>query len=149
MGEALLSGILRAGASPEGVIAAVRRDERAQAVRKAYGVETATVRRWERRDWGAEGTTMNWCCTEEPEAYVGDRPVVESMRDELTEIAGGGISCSIPWPIRSGCRNPAPICGPAPAALHARGSGSAVVRTKISCSPDNGKRASGEGLAAI
>ena len=43
MGEALLSGILRAGASPEGVIAAVRRDERAQAVRKAYGVETATA----------------------------------------------------------------------------------------------------------
>ena len=43
MGEALLSGILRAGALPEGVIAAVRRDERAQAVRKAYGVETATA----------------------------------------------------------------------------------------------------------
>src|SRR6478672_255841 len=43
MGEALLSGILRAGAPPEGVIAAVRRDERAQAIRKAYGVETATA----------------------------------------------------------------------------------------------------------
>jgi pyrroline-5-carboxylate reductase len=43
MGEALLSGILRAGAPPEGVVAAVRRDERAQAIRKAYGVETATA----------------------------------------------------------------------------------------------------------
>jgi pyrroline-5-carboxylate reductase len=43
MGEALLSGILRAGAPADGVIAAVRRDERAQALRKAYSVETATA----------------------------------------------------------------------------------------------------------
>ena len=52
------------------------------------GTEVATVRRWERRDWGAEGTTMAWCCTEDDRANVGDRRVVESLGDELEEIVG-------------------------------------------------------------
>ena len=40
MGEALLSGLLRAGVvAPSGVLAAVRRDERAKELREAYGVE--------------------------------------------------------------------------------------------------------------
>ncbi len=52
------------------------------------GTEVATVRRWTRADWGAEGETMAWCCTEGDRAYVGDRPVVESMADELSGIAG-------------------------------------------------------------
>ena len=50
--------------------------------------EGATVRRWERRDWGAEGETMAWCCTEGERAYVGDAPVVESMGEELEAIVG-------------------------------------------------------------
>jgi hypothetical protein len=54
-------------------------------------VEIATVRRWQRRDWGAEGTTMNWCCTEEPEAFVGVQPLVAAMKDELTEIVGEAV----------------------------------------------------------
>jgi hypothetical protein len=52
------------------------------------GTEVATVRRWERRDWGAEGETMAWCCTEGDRAYVGDRPVIESLAEELTDIVG-------------------------------------------------------------
>jgi hypothetical protein len=52
------------------------------------GRETATVRRWSRADWGREGETMAWCCTEEHEAYVGDRPVIESLAEELTTIVG-------------------------------------------------------------
>ena len=52
------------------------------------GTEVATVRRWTRQDWGDEGTTMHWCCTEGSRAYVGDRPVVESLADELTAIVG-------------------------------------------------------------
>ncbi|MGA8372277.1 MAG: hypothetical protein WB765_19245 [Acidimicrobiales bacterium] len=52
------------------------------------GTEVATVRGWSRRDWGAEGDTMAWCCTEGPEAYVGDRPVIESMAEELDAIVG-------------------------------------------------------------
>jgi len=54
----------------------------------ADGTETATLRGWELRDWGDEGATMHWCCTEGPEAYVGDRPVVESLADELTALVG-------------------------------------------------------------
>lgn len=50
--------------------------------------EVATVRGWERSDWGAEGETMAWCCTEGDRAYVGDRPVVDSMAEELEAIVG-------------------------------------------------------------
>jgi hypothetical protein len=52
------------------------------------GTEVATVRGWTRDDWGEEGTTMAWCCTEGDRAYVGDRPVVESMAEELEAIVG-------------------------------------------------------------
>ncbi|HEX7277831.1 MAG TPA: hypothetical protein VF244_10695, partial [Acidimicrobiales bacterium] len=51
-------------------------------------VEVATVRRWERRDWGADGEAMAWCCTEGDRAYVGDQPVVDSLAEELEEIVG-------------------------------------------------------------
>ncbi len=54
-------------------------------------VEIATVRRWQRRDWGDDGTTMAWCCTEGDRAYVGDRPVIQSLSDELTAIVGDEV----------------------------------------------------------
>ncbi len=47
------------------------------------GREIATVRGWARADWGSDGATMAWCCTEGDRAYVGDRPVFE--------IAGVGL----------------------------------------------------------
>ena len=46
------------------------------------------VRRWARHDWGEEGATMAWCCTEGSLAYVGDSPVVESLGTELEAIVG-------------------------------------------------------------
>jgi hypothetical protein len=52
------------------------------------GTESATVRRWSRADWGAEGETMAWCCTEEHETYVGERPVIDSLAEELATLAG-------------------------------------------------------------
>ncbi len=52
------------------------------------GVEHATLRRWSRADWGDEGTTMHWCCTEGERAYVGDQPVIESLAEELAAITG-------------------------------------------------------------
>jgi hypothetical protein len=55
------------------------------------GAETATVRRWHRADWGAEGVTMHWCCTEGSEAYVGERRVVELLAEELTELVGESV----------------------------------------------------------
>ena len=55
------------------------------------GSEIATVRGWERRDWGEVGETMHWCCTEGPEAYIGERPVVESLADELITMVGQDV----------------------------------------------------------
>ncbi len=55
------------------------------------GRETATVRGWTRADWGAEGETMAWCCTEGERAYVGDVPVLESLGAELAELAGAEV----------------------------------------------------------
>jgi hypothetical protein len=53
--------------------------------------EVASLHRWTRADWGADGDTMAWCCTEGDLAYVGDRPVVESLADELEEIVGPAV----------------------------------------------------------
>jgi pyrroline-5-carboxylate reductase len=39
MGEALISGLLRAGGAPANVVAAVRRNGRARALREAYGID--------------------------------------------------------------------------------------------------------------
>ena len=52
------------------------------------GVELATLRRWSRADWGEVGQTMAWCCTEGDRAYVGERSVIDSLREELVEIVG-------------------------------------------------------------
>ena len=52
------------------------------------GTEVATVRGWTRADWGDTGGTMAWCCTEGDVAYVGDRPVVESLGEELSALVG-------------------------------------------------------------
>ncbi len=43
MGEALLSGMMRAGVAPGGVIAAVRREDRAEALRDSYGIEVTSA----------------------------------------------------------------------------------------------------------
>jgi hypothetical protein len=50
--------------------------------------EVATVRAWSRSDWGSHGQTMAWCCTEGTLAYGGDRPVIESLGDELEAVVG-------------------------------------------------------------
>ena len=55
------------------------------------GGEVATVRRWTRDDWGAEGQEMAWCCTEGNLAYVGDRPVIESLADEIEAVTGAEV----------------------------------------------------------
>ena len=54
----------------------------------AADTEVATVRPWSRRDWGPEGETMAWCCTEGSLAYVGNRPVIDSLGAELSAIVG-------------------------------------------------------------
>ncbi len=57
--------------------------------------DRTVLRRWERRDWGPGGTTMAWCCTEEPEAHVGERPVVESMAREIEAVVGSEVMVQI------------------------------------------------------
>jgi hypothetical protein len=58
---------------------------------QADGTEVATVRGWERRDWGDDGESMHWCCTEGDKAYVGDRPVIESLAAELSAVVGNEV----------------------------------------------------------
>ena len=55
------------------------------------GKEVATVRGWTRADWGIEGETMAWCCTEGTRAYVGSTSVVASLGDELQAIVGSEV----------------------------------------------------------
>ena len=54
----------------------------------SYGHVTSTVREWKRRDWGPGGHEFHWWCTESAEAYVGDRAVYLTMRDEIIELIG-------------------------------------------------------------
>lgn len=57
-------------------------------------LETATVRRWTRGDWGEHGRTMAWCCTEHEdggEAYQGSQRVIDSMREPLIALAGDDV----------------------------------------------------------
>lgn len=54
--------------------------------------ERLRLRRWLRSDWGPDGEQMAYCCTEKDagaaNAYVGDRPVVESLSEELAALLG-------------------------------------------------------------
>ncbi len=34
---------------------------------------------------------MSWCCTEGGRAYVGDRPVIDSLADELEAMLGSTV----------------------------------------------------------
>ena len=54
----------------------------------AGGHVTSTLREWKRRDWGAGGAEFHWWCTEAPEAFVDERPVYETNRDEIVEMVG-------------------------------------------------------------
>jgi hypothetical protein len=60
-------------------------------VETSAATEVATLRRWSRADWGDEGETMAWCCTEGDRAYVGDSAVIDSLAEELTEILGSEV----------------------------------------------------------
>jgi len=65
------------------------------------GREVATVRGWTRADWGEEGETMAWCCTEGTRAYVGDTPVIDSLAGELTAIVGTEVYVELRGRLRS------------------------------------------------
>lgn len=56
-----------------------------------------TLRPWRRDDWGKD-EQIAWCCTErsaEPNAYVGDVPVAESLHAELVGLVGPEIAVEL------------------------------------------------------
>ncbi len=53
------------------------------------------LRHWARTDWDDEKSTIAWCCTEEPEPYVGETSVIESLEEELTAIVGPEVYVAI------------------------------------------------------
>ncbi len=55
------------------------------------GIEHAHMRRWSRADWGPEGETMAWCCTEGSDAYVGTQRVIDSLGEEIEAITGSAV----------------------------------------------------------
>ena len=55
------------------------------------GHVTSRLREWKRRDWGEGGSEFGWWCTEEREAFVGDRPLYESAREEIIELVGAAV----------------------------------------------------------
>lgn len=65
------------------------------------GMETATLRQWARKDWGSGGAGMAWMCTDEPAAYVGEDPVIDSLHDELTELLGPKLYAEVAVQIRA------------------------------------------------
>lgn len=59
------------------------------------GSPVATLRRWSRADWGPDGETMAWCCTEGDKAYVGETPVLVSLSEELRALMGDDVVVEI------------------------------------------------------
>ena len=65
------------------------------------GRESATVRRWSRADWGPEGETMAWCCTEEDRDVrrrpAGHRLARRRARGDRRSRGGGRAASSRRW----------------------------------------------------
>jgi hypothetical protein len=55
------------------------------------GHVVSTIRQWDRRHWGKGGLEFHWWCTEDPEAFVGTKPVYQEMQAELTEMVGSTV----------------------------------------------------------
>ena len=53
------------------------------------------LRRWRRSDWGSGGDTMAWCCTDEPEPYVGADPVAVTLAAEIEALVGPEVAVAI------------------------------------------------------
>jgi hypothetical protein len=47
-----------------------------------------TIGDYDRRGWGPGGHDLDWYCTGNPAAHIGDRPVFRSNEPELRELMG-------------------------------------------------------------
>lgn len=54
-------------------------------------VGSATLRRWRRSDWGSDGESMAFCCTEGHEAFSGHEMVIDSLAEELGALLGSEL----------------------------------------------------------
>lgn len=72
----------------------------------AGDTEVATVRRWTRADWGPDGDTMAWCCTEGDRAYVGAERVLDSLSDELEAVVGTAVHVELRRRLTPGTTSP-------------------------------------------
>jgi hypothetical protein len=52
------------------------------------GQPVTLLRRWHREDFEEDSESLAWFCTDTPDAYVGDAPVIETLRVELSELLG-------------------------------------------------------------
>jgi pyrroline-5-carboxylate reductase len=86
MGEALISGLLRAGRPPAGVLAAARREDRAAQLREAYGIEVVSAAEATRQ----AGTLV---VTVKPQDMAGllDEIAADVSADKLVISVAAGI----------------------------------------------------------
>jgi pyrroline-5-carboxylate reductase len=89
MGEALISGMLRAGVSPAAVVAAARRDERAGQLRDSYGIEVVSAA-------AAAGRADTLVITVKPQdmSALLDEIAPSGPADKLVVSAAAGITTS-------------------------------------------------------
>ncbi len=56
------------------------------------GHPVATVRQWQRHDWGDGGDQFHWWCTDDPLAFIEHTPVFERLQDELVGLVGAALT---------------------------------------------------------
>ena len=100
MGEALISGLLRAGCPPATVVAAVRRADRAEALRGAYGIEVlgaaAAARRAETLLITVKPQDMASLLDEISPEVTADKLVISVAAGITTAFIGRKLSADVP-----------------------------------------------------
>lgn len=78
---------------------------------------TTTITSYDRGAWGEGGSDFDWwCTTDDDRAYVGQRPVFESMREELVEMTSPKVYAELAAYLRQRQprgRRPLPLMPPA------------------------------------
>lgn len=64
-------------------------------------LEVHTIAAFERGHWGEGGSDFTWYCTDSSEAFVGQRPVYESMEHELIAMVGQDVYGALAEYLRS------------------------------------------------
>lgn len=57
--------------------------------------DNPTLRRWERTDFGTDGSDVAWLCTRDDGAFIGTARVVDAARDDLAELVGEVVADAV------------------------------------------------------